>query len=202
MSTHPHSNSSLEFYQRNAATFVERTFAVNMEQLYAEFLPLVPKGGNILDAGCGSGRDSAYFQKRGFQVAAFDVSPEIAALASKLIAQPVRVMTFLDVEFRDEFDAVLACASLLHVAQTDMNNALERLTRSLRVGGVLYASFKYGSGERERGGRFFNDYDETKLGSLLAQHPTLKPVKIWQTADARPDHPEELWLNCICRRHN
>lgn len=201
MNNPAHSDSSLDFYQQNAQTFVERTLAVNMEHLYAEFVPLVPAGGKILDAGCGSGRDSHNFQQRGFQVTAFDASAEIAALASKLIGHPVQVMGFLDVNFKEEFDAVWACASLLHVAQADMDDAVGRLTSSLKVGGVIYASFKHGSGDGVRNGRFFNDYDEPKLERLLAHHPTLKLIKVWRTTDARPDHPDEVWLNFVCRRH-
>ena len=201
MNNPAHSDSSLDFYQQNAQTFVERTLAVNMEHLYAEFLPFVPVGGKILDAGCGSGRDSAYFKKCGHPVTAFDASSEIAALASKLIRQPVQVMGFLDVNFKEEFEAVWACASLLHVAQADMDEAVQRLTHSLKLSGVIYASFKHGSGDGVRNGRFFNDYDEPKLERLLAHHPTLKLIKVWRTTDARPDHPDESWLNFVCRRN-
>jgi hypothetical protein len=61
----------------------------------------------------------------------------------------------------------------------------------------VYVSFKYGTGEVERNGRFFNDYDETKLTALLGRHPRLFPHKQWQTEDARPGRQHERWLNAI-----
>ena len=53
---------TLSYYDGNADDFVESTFEVSMEDLYREFLPQVPEGGHILDAGCGSGRDALFFK--------------------------------------------------------------------------------------------------------------------------------------------
>jgi 2-polyprenyl-3-methyl-5-hydroxy-6-metoxy-1,4-benzoquinol methylase len=74
------------------------TLSASISDLYREFLPLVPTGGKILDAGCGSGRDSVYFKQQGFSVTAFDASSEAAQIASRAIGQPVNVMTFIDVK--------------------------------------------------------------------------------------------------------
>src|SRR5262249_6605564 len=147
--------------------------------LYREFLPLVNTGGKILDAGCGTGRDSVYFKQHGFSVTAFDACSEAAQIASHAIGQRVNVMTFLDVKSIEEFDGIWACASLLHVAQTQMDEVLFCLSRSLKVGGVIYVSFKHGQCESERSGRFFNDYDEAKLTTLLNKHPELNAQKVW-----------------------
>ena len=72
---------TLAYYNNNADGFVESTFQVSMEELYQEFLPQVIKHGHILDAGCGSGRDAAFFQQQGYRVSAFDGSDAIASLA-------------------------------------------------------------------------------------------------------------------------
>ena len=72
---------TLAYYNNNADAFVESTFEISMEELYQEFLPLIPEGGYILDAGCGSGRDALFFDKNGYRVSAFDGSEAIASLA-------------------------------------------------------------------------------------------------------------------------
>jgi trans-aconitate methyltransferase len=72
--------------------------------------------GHILDAGCGSGRDSSYFLDKGFDVSAFDASAELAKLASQLIHRPVTVCQFNEYESDKPFDGIWACASLLHVS--------------------------------------------------------------------------------------
>jgi SAM-dependent methyltransferase len=194
------SDRTTDYYERNAAAFARDTSSLDISDLYREFLPLVPTGGKILDAGCGSGRDSVYFKQQGFSVTAFDASGEAAQIASRAIGQPVNVMTFLDVKSIEEFDGIWACASLLHVPQTQMDEALSCLSRSLKVGGVIYVSFKYGECEGERSGRFFNDYDETKPTTLLNKHPELNSRKVWQTRDRRPSKPNTRWLNAILKK--
>jgi 2-polyprenyl-3-methyl-5-hydroxy-6-metoxy-1,4-benzoquinol methylase len=77
-----------------------------MENLYQPFLELIPDGGRILDAGCGSGRDTKYFKNQRYSVVAFDYSEEIVRLASEYINQPVLHMSFDHVEFENEFDGI------------------------------------------------------------------------------------------------
>lgn len=138
-----------------------------MSHLYRRFLPLIPEGGRILDLGCGSGRDSRYFLEKGFQVTAIDGSAELCRLASKYIGQEVLCMDFADLAFENCFDGVWACASLLHVPRDSIKDILARIHRALACGGVLYASFKAGKGERTRGERFFSDYGQEDMGSLV-----------------------------------
>ena len=163
------SDPTLAYYAKNARPFAEGTVGMDMSSLYGEFLPLLPKGGRILDAGCGSGRDALYFMRRGFEVTAFDASLEMAAAARKLLDRPVPVMAFLDVDWEAMFDGIWACASLLHVPRSQIDEVLRRLARALRPSGVLYASFKYGNTEEVRDGRFFNDYNETSLRSVAGR---------------------------------
>lgn len=193
-------SDSIGHYDKNALLFSVGTMGVDMSGLYAEFLPLIPQGGKILDAGCGSGRDALFFKRQGHVVTAFDASSELAALASQSLGEPVRVMTFIDLNARDEFDGVWACASLLHVPAREMDAVLGRIIFAMKFGSHLYASFKYGSTERHQGGRFFNDYDEAKLQALLANHPALSVVKMWKTNDARPSRQDELWMNGIFKK--
>ena len=173
---------------------------MDMSTLYRPFLDLIPKGGRILDAGCGSGRDSLNFQQHGYSVEAFDASLEMCRFASSLIAQPVSQKTFDEVDWVAEFDGVWACASLLHVRRQDIDLAVERLIRSLRQGGVMYVSFKNLDGEWESRGRFFSGYTSDTFPCLLGKHPDLNPITIWTTADLRPNRGDEKWLNALLRK--
>jgi 2-polyprenyl-3-methyl-5-hydroxy-6-metoxy-1,4-benzoquinol methylase len=69
---------------RHAEEFAARTRDLDMTAVYEEFLPLVLPGGHILDAGCGTGRDSAAFLQRGFKVTAFDASKALVEMATGL----------------------------------------------------------------------------------------------------------------------
>ena len=187
------------YYQRNARAFFEGTHVVDMTPLYAKFETLLPATARILDAGCGSGRDTKYFLGRGYSVTAFDAAPELARLASEYVGQPVLVESFASIVFREEFDAVWACASLVHLDARELEATLRRLTDSLRAGGVFYMSFKYGKGELKADDRVFVQYDETALGPVIELIPDLKIAESWVSRDVRPGR-SNFWLNVLCRR--
>lgn len=74
------------------------------------------------------------------------------------------------------------------------------MARALTPGGVLYTSFKYGTAEGERNGRYFTDMTEEKMNELLNDVNAFNIMDIWVTADVRPGRAEEKWLNMILRK--
>jgi len=194
--------STVSYYDDHAAEFCKNTASVDMRSLYAPFLDEVPFGGRILDAGCGSGRDSLAFLKMGYQVVSMDASAEMVKATTTLTGCEAKLLRFDALEFDSEFDGIWACASLLHIARRDLNPVISRLTKSLKLNGILYLSFKHGENERIEGERFFNDLNEALLKTLLADHPQLALVRTWVTEDVRNDRRgRQLWLNAIVRRH-
>ena len=141
-------DTSLTYYETNAKKYYAGTVDINMAVIYAPFLAYMPPFASILDAGCGSGRDTLYFASRGYQVTAFDYSPALVKLATNLTGQEVLNLSFQDLAFEDQFNGIWACSSLVHVPLDEMHDALFKLSRSMKLDGVMYASFIYGTGER------------------------------------------------------
>ncbi|RKT38056.1 class I SAM-dependent methyltransferase [Thiocapsa rosea] len=188
---------TLAYYEDQAKSFFAETVDVDMAPLYARFLARVTPGGHILDAGCGSGRDALAFRRLGYAVTAFEASPALALLASEHCGLPVEVRRFQEIDWEDAFDGIWACASLLHIPMVELPEVLGRLGRALKAGGVLYASFKYGAGEREHGGRRFTDLDEMGLAALVEAVPALAVIETWITGDRREGREGERWLNAV-----
>ncbi len=193
-------DTTLAFYEGNAKQYYDGTANTNMTVLYTPFLTYMPTYASILDAGCGSGRDTLYFTSRGYQVTAFDYSPALVKLATKLTGQEVLNLSFQDLAFEDQFNGIWACSSLVHVPLGEMHDALFNLSRAMKVDGVLYASFMYGKGEHDRDGRFFVDLDEDGCSELIKQHPELAVIRCWKTTDLRPGRENEKWLNLLARK--
>lgn len=191
------SSETIDYYNQHAADYVQATVKVDMAALYAEFLPMVKPGGQILDAGCGSGRDASHFKQLGFSVSAFDASREMARLASERLQQTVAVHTFEQLNEAETFDGIWCCASLLHVAWQTLPDVFSRLQRALKPGAVLYVSFKYGASERDVNGRRFTDMNEQTLTALVADITGLTLNKTWLTCDQRPERNNETWLNAL-----
>jgi cyclopropane fatty-acyl-phospholipid synthase-like methyltransferase len=191
---------SIQFYEDNAEDFFRRSVDADMAEGWAAFGALVKPGGRVLDAGCGSGRDTLALAKQGFRITPIEASPKLAALASAHTGLPVTVMTFDQVGWRDTFDGIWACASLLHVPRADLPAAMRRLRDALVPGGVWWMSFKYGDEERQASGRHFTDLDEAGARALIDETGGLTLLSMEVTGDARADRAGERWLSVLCRR--
>ena len=189
-------NKTLEYYNENADKFILGTLNADMMTIQKEFINHIPQGGKVLDLGCGSGRDSLFFKKYGYDVTALDGSVEMCIQAEKNIGQPVINMTFDKLDYNSEFDGIWACASLLHVSSKDIEEVLFKIEKAMKPGGYFYCSFKYGSYEGEREGRYYTDYTEESIDSLFAACPSLKKVDLWLSDDVRPGR-KDRWINCI-----
>jgi SAM-dependent methyltransferase len=193
-------SETIGFYDENAEDFFKRSVDADMARGHADFTALVTPGGRILDAGCGSGRDSVAFARLGFQVTPIEASPKLAALARAHTGLPVQVLTFDQIAWRETFDGVWACASLLHVSRAALPAAVTRLRDALVPDGILWMSFKYGAQERFANGRHFTDLDEAAARPLLDAVGGLSLISLTVTDDARDDRPGERWLSVLCRK--
>jgi SAM-dependent methyltransferase len=187
---------SVRYYDQNAEAYFAATVAADVHSLRSKFLIHIPDAGDIFDAGCGSGRDALAFQRAGYDVTSFDASLEMCRVARLHTKLPVIQMTFREMMWDCAFDGIWACASLLHVPRVELPEVLLRFVRALRPGGVLYASFKYGTKERMVDGRWFTDMTEPALRSLF-RSIGLNTVECWITNDVRTGRTEERWLNAL-----
>ena len=191
------SNSTVSFYNNHAQDFIEGTLSVDVSHLYAEFESHLSDESRVLDVGCGSGRDLKYFAERGYQSTGLEPSSELAAFAEQHSGQKVICGTIQDTDWRNEFDGIWCCASLLHVTKDELGDVFQKLARALKHGGAMYVSFKYGESEEERNGRFFTDLTEESLAAYVTACPELTIEKTWLTGDARPGREHEKWLNAM-----
>lgn len=188
------------YYIQNAELFYQSTISIDAQPLYDSFLPLIPAGSRILDAGCGSGRDAKAFKDKGYAVEAFDACEPLAGMAATFIEQPVAVSTFLNFTSQNAFDGIWACASLLHVPQSELLLTMQHLSALLAADGVFYCSFKYGLGEVMRNERHFTYMNEAQL-CMLAEQAQLDVQKLWITQDLREDRAADSWINAILKKH-
>jgi SAM-dependent methyltransferase len=193
--------TTLAFYDAHAQEYCESTLRMDLHGLYEPFLKELNRGAHILDAGCGSGRDTKAFLKRGFRVTAIDASPQLARLATAFTGQRCRVLCFQEMKFREQFDGVWASASLLHVPRREMHEVMPRFIQALKPGGDFYISLKEGEGECiAEGGRFFSYYTADSFRELLACFPALHETSFWKTSQIRSRQHSGPWLNFLLRK--
>lgn len=191
---------TIDYYNKFADDFAEATLHVDMESLYHPFLAELPERAQILDVGCGSGRDTLAFINKGYQVNAIDYSEELVKNATELTGIKVKYQSFYALSDIAIYDGIWACASILHCERNRLAEVIEKLLTALKPNGVLYMSFKYGDTDREKEGRQFTDLDEAQARTLLEQFNNVQQIQQWITVDQRPDR-QEKWLNLLWKKY-
>lgn len=191
---------TIHYYDVNVESFFNSTVAIDFSATQTRFLEKLKKGSHILDFGCGSGRDAKFFLEQGFQVTATDGSVELCRLAGRYVGIPIRHMLFQELDEQEVYEGIWACSSILHLPQVELRDVFHRMAAALKEEGVLYTSFKYGTDEGERNGRYFTDMTEDKFSVFFKGIEGLEVKEQWVTADVRPGRDDEKWLNIILRK--
>ena len=164
------------------------------------FLKYLSPTARILDFGCGSGRDTKYFLSQGYTVEAIDGSEELCKIASVHTGISVKQMIFQELNEREKYDGIWACSSILHLPRKELADVMRKMAMALKPNGVIYISFKYGTFEGKRNGRYFTDMTEAAFADFLQDIEGLTTEEQWLTSDVRPGREDEKWLNLILRK--
>jgi len=125
----------------------------------------------LLDFGCGPGRDLSTFKALGHHAIGLEGSVHLASMARAHSGCTVIEQNFLDLDLpAGHFDGVFANATLFHVPAQALPHVLLELHRTLKPRGVLFSSNPRGDGhEGWNGDRYgaFHDW-ETWCGYMTA----------------------------------
>lgn len=194
-------STTLNYYNQNADSFIQGSVSVDFSQVQDKFLERLNVGDYILDFGCGSGRDTKYFLKKGMVVDAIDGSVNLCKLASEYTGIKVRNILFQELDEQEKYDGIWACASILHLSKEELSVVLDKMIAALKKNGIIYTSFKYGDFEGERNGRYFTDFTVESFKEFIENVADVEIVEYWITGDVRQGRGEERWLNIILQKH-
>ena len=189
-------------YDRVAGQFAQRYDSMTpvLETFAAAFLEQLPEHPEILDAGCGRGRDMAWFEQHGGIVTGIDLSPEMIALARTRTTGQLREMDLLELEFEAEsFDKIWSNAALLHIPKSQTVDVLHQFQILLKPNGVLALGLHHGDFEGRESGtytdteRYFSRFKEPELKSLLASSEFT--VTSMDTHEGAP----RTWIHALAR---
>lgn len=175
------------------------------------FASLITKGGKILDVGCGSGRDSAFFSEEGFKVIGLDISEKlleiarVAAPKAKFYSADMRHLSFED----NMFDGIWSCASIVHIKHKELPAVFTSFYAVLKPGGLLYIHTKKGEGEAYAdepsmpGKKRFYSFVTASLLKKYCQDAGFSDIEIIDVgitkAYANGKHAKE-WIDCFAKK--
>lgn len=193
--------ATLAFYDANAGRYEAGPGTAPSPHLDA-FVDRLAPGAQVLELGCGSGRDALHMIQRGLRVDATDGSRAMVNRAGQTLGRRVRLLRFHELDAEAAYDAVLASACLIHVARAGLPDVLARIHRALRPAGWHFASYKLGESEgRCRHGRLHNFPDRSWIeGAYREAGLTVVKSEVFRGAGA--DGTTRDWTAITLRKSN
>lgn len=161
--------TTIKVYDDRAADYAEMTDDVTAKDpQLVSFIAACPRGGRVLDLGCGPGAAAAAMAGVGLSVLATDASNEMVARAAQRAGVTARQETFDDIAGTDIYDGIWASFSLLHAPRKKFPTYLEALHQALKPGGVFCIGMKLGDDAARDGiGRHYTYYSVEGLRAHL-----------------------------------
>ena len=164
---------TLAHYNERAESYWDGTRDHDVSQNIAALLQHVEAAPplELLDFGCGPGRDLKTFRSLGHHATGLEGSAQLAALARAHSGCEVLEQNFLELKLpSSRFDGVFANASLFHVPSQVLPQVLCALHQALKPNGVLFSSNPRGDGQEGwNGDRYgaFHEWDSWR-GYMIA----------------------------------
>ena len=158
---HQISTRTLAHYDQNAQAYWEGTRDHDVSQNIGTLLQFIdaPPPFELLDFGCGPGRDLKTFKALGHRATGLEGSPQLAAIARENSGCNVLEQRFLELDLPDgHFDGVFANAVLFHVPAQELPQVLGALHTALKPGGVLLSSNPRGDGQEGWNGERYGSF--------------------------------------------
>jgi SAM-dependent methyltransferase len=154
---------TLAHYEGSAESFWQGTKDHDVSQNIAALLDHIdaPTPYELLDFGCGPGRDLKTFKVLGHRPTGLEGSAALAAMARAHSGCEVWEQNFLALDLpAARFDGVFANAVLFHVPSAALPRVLSQLYETLKPGGVLFCSNPRGEGQEGWRGERYGAYHD------------------------------------------
>jgi len=141
-----------------------------------KFKKLLPQG-QVLEIGCGSGRDARELVALGYTYTGTDISTSLLKIArTQLPEQKFYLQNVYDLSFPIKFDGFWASKVLLHLPKNRIGLALKKIKSTMKPGAIGFISLIDGDGEElldeswndgSRHTRYFAYYLKQEFADIL-----------------------------------
>ena len=169
------SEQTQEIYDANARAYDQlRSRALSEARWLARFGDALPKGGKVLDLGCGAGEPiTSWLIAEGFVLTGVDFSDAMLNIArERWPTGDWRIGDMRALDLGEVFDGIIAWNSFFHLTEDEQRSTLPRLAAHLRKGGSLITTV----------GPYAGETTGTVAGNTV-YHSSLSPAEYAQILD-------------------
>ncbi|AAZ35777.1 methyltransferase domain-containing protein [Pseudomonas savastanoi pv. phaseolicola] len=154
----------------------------------------------ILDFGCGPGRDLKTFTAMGHVAVGLDGSERFAEMARAETGCEVLQQNFLELDLpQGRFDGLFANAVLFHIPRQELPRVLRELYATLKPGGVLFSSNPRGENQEGWNGERYGAYHDLETWRELLTEAGFSELEHYYRPAGLP-REQQPWLASVWRR--
>lgn len=158
-------------------------------------------GKDVLDIGCGHGRDCKYFEDNNLNSIGIDMSREMLNFARGITKNSILLeMDILHISrIPWKFDGVWSCAVLHHIPRKYILSLLESIYTILRSNGILFLTLKVGN---DTGYVYRNDLGVKKFYEDYTDSEIIRYLKSvgFSIIDSSFEQKQYRWFNIYCKK--
>ncbi|KPY18788.1 Ubiquinone/menaquinone biosynthesis methyltransferase ubie [Pseudomonas coronafaciens pv. porri] len=159
-----------------------------------------PKPWQILDFGCGPGRDLKTFTTMGHVAVGLDGSERFAEMARAETGCEVFQQNFLELDLPEgRFDGIFANAVLFHIPKQELPRVLRELYATLKPEGVLFSSNPRGQNQEGWNGERYGAYHDLQAWRELLTEAGFTELEHYYRPAGLP-REQQPWLASVWRR--
>lgn len=169
----------IDDYNAIVQEYTEEFFDDKSDEKYIDQFLQSLEGKNVLDAGCGNGRDCKYINQKGFKVKGIDLSKEMLVIAKKMVPKvDFEVMDITNITYSDNsYDGIISNCSFFHIPVEELPKTLNSFSKILKPNGKLLLILQEGLGEamieepfRKGVYIYINYFSVKQISELLLKH--------------------------------
>lgn len=191
---------TLAHYESRAESFWQGTKDHDVSQNIEAFLSALPENQvlDILDFGCGPGRDLHTFKLLGHNPVGLDGSQSFCDMARKHSSCKILHQPFLNLQLEgNSFDGIFSNASLFHVPSSELPRVLNEFHQALRPNGILFTSNPRGNAEGWNG-QCYGHYMELESSKEFLERAGFRVVHHYYRPDGVP-REQQPWLAIVSK---
>ena len=191
-------SKTISHYEENAEAFLLGTKDHDVSQNIEAFLNALPKDRrlDILELGCGPGRDLCVFKSKGHKATGLDGCKQFCKMALEQSGCKILNQNFLNLDLKEKsYDGIFANASLFHIPRFELPRVLNELHCALRKSGILFSSNPRGDQEGWNGKRYVN-YMEFEISQYYLNNSGFKVLDHYYRPKGKP-RKEQPWLAIV-----